>query len=87
MTTSRNWRQLAACRDAPDVDFFAEGAGHAARQETERAKAVCSNRPVREDCLQYALRSGEKFGIWGGLGDRERRRLRHSRHQEGREAA
>ena len=30
---------------------------------------------VREDCLEFALRNGEKFGIWGGLSERERRRI------------
>jgi WhiB family redox-sensing transcriptional regulator len=34
---------------------------------------------VREDCLEYALANGEKFGIWGGLSERERRRIRRSR--------
>jgi WhiB family redox-sensing transcriptional regulator len=34
---------------------------------------------VREDCLEYALANGEKFGIWGGLSERERRRLRRQR--------
>jgi WhiB family redox-sensing transcriptional regulator len=34
---------------------------------------------VREDCLEYALANGEKFGIWGGLSERERRRLRRAR--------
>jgi WhiB family redox-sensing transcriptional regulator len=36
---------------------------------------------VREDCLEYALANGEKFGIWGGLSERERRRLRRQRAQ------
>ena len=34
---------------------------------------------VREDCLEYALANGEKFGIWGGLSERERRRIRRQR--------
>jgi WhiB family transcriptional regulator, redox-sensing transcriptional regulator len=34
---------------------------------------------VREDCLEYALANGEKFGIWGGLSERERRRVRRMR--------
>ena len=39
---------------------------------------------VREDCLEYALANGEKFGIWGGLSERERRRLRRQRAQSAR---
>ena len=34
---------------------------------------------MREDCLEYALANGEKFGIWGGMSERERRRLRRAR--------
>ena len=34
---------------------------------------------VREDCLEYALQNGEKFGIWGGMSERERRRIRRQR--------
>jgi WhiB family transcriptional regulator, redox-sensing transcriptional regulator len=37
---------------------------------------------VREDCLEYALANGEKFGIWGGLSERERRRIRRRRAME-----
>jgi WhiB family transcriptional regulator, redox-sensing transcriptional regulator len=39
---------------------------------------------VRGECLEYALANGEKFGIWGGLSERERRRLRRQRAQDGR---
>ncbi|HEX7459038.1 MAG TPA: WhiB family transcriptional regulator, partial [Acidimicrobiales bacterium] len=41
---------------------------------------------VREDCLEYALANGEKFGIWGGLSERERRRLRRQRAMQRRAA-
>jgi WhiB family redox-sensing transcriptional regulator len=42
---------------------------------------------VREDCLEHALANGEKFGIWGGLSERERRRIRRRRSLEQRPAA
>jgi WhiB family redox-sensing transcriptional regulator len=42
---------------------------------------------VREDCLEYALDNGEKFGIWGGMSERERRRLRRARAIERRAQA
>jgi WhiB family redox-sensing transcriptional regulator len=42
---------------------------------------------VREDCLEYALVNGEKFGIWGGMSERERRRLRRQRALARRAAA
>ena len=46
---------------------------------TREAKEVCRGCVVREDCLEYALANGEKFGIWGGMSERERRRLRRAR--------
>jgi len=47
---------------------------------------VCKGCEVREQCLDYALANGEKFGIWGGLSERERRRLRRQRAQANRGA-
>ena len=46
---------------------------------TREAKGVCRGCVVREECLEYALVNGEKFGIWGGLSERERRRIRRQR--------
>jgi WhiB family transcriptional regulator, redox-sensing transcriptional regulator len=46
---------------------------------TKEAKSVCHGCEVRPECLEYALRHGEKFGIWGGMSERERRRLRRQR--------
>lgn len=43
------------------------------------AKEVCRGCVVRQDCLEYALAHGEKFGIWGGMSERERRRVRRAR--------
>lgn len=41
------------------------------------AKKICESCEVRSECLQYALENDERFGIWGGLSERERRRLRN----------
>ena len=49
------------------------------RLPARAAKAICRECQVRGDCLEFALRSGEKFGIWGGLSERERRRVRRER--------
>ena len=49
---------------------------------TREAKEVCRGCVVREDCLEYALANGEKFGIWGGLSERERRKIRRRRALE-----
>jgi WhiB family transcriptional regulator, redox-sensing transcriptional regulator len=43
---------------------------------TREAKRVCLSCEVRSECLEYALAHDERFGIWGGLSERERRRLK-----------
>ena len=57
------------------------------RDSTREAKEVCRGCIVREDCLEYALLNGEKFGIWGGMSERERRRIRRQRALEHQTAA
>jgi WhiB family transcriptional regulator, redox-sensing transcriptional regulator len=71
------WQHDAACLDyAGEVDFFP------ARGESVRdAKAVCAACRVREECLEFALRTKVAHGVWGGLSERERRRLRRERHR------
>jgi hypothetical protein len=67
----------AECRpptpDSPvdTADFYPERG-----QSAKKAKARCAVCPVRADCLDYALRVGEKHGVWGGFTERERRQLR-----------
>ena len=79
-----DWLLAAACRGRPDL-FFApddsETRGDRRRREA-RAKAVCQSCPVRVDCLEEALEQDERFGIWGGLTERERRALRRNRPDE-----
>lgn len=73
-TSGLAWQDLANCLGVdPDLFFPERGAS------TREAKEVCKGCPVREDCLEYALMNGEKFGIWGGLSERERRRIRRQR--------
>jgi WhiB family redox-sensing transcriptional regulator len=60
-----------ACRDLPAEWFHPERGG-----STREAKAVCATCTVRVDCLTFALDNHEKFGIWGGTSERERRRIR-----------
>lgn len=69
--TPLDWQALAACRDADPRLFFPEDkSGRAAR-----AKRVCSGCPVIDECLAYALANHERHGVWGGLSERERRRI------------
>ncbi|HEX4980500.1 MAG TPA: WhiB family transcriptional regulator [Ilumatobacteraceae bacterium] len=73
---AENWQDHANCLGVdPDLFFPERGAS------TREAKEVCRGCVVREDCLEFALQNGEKFGIWGGLSERERRRIRRQRAQ------
>ncbi len=67
----RAWMLEAKCLDADPEAFFPEKGG-----STREAKRICSICPVREECLEYALEHDERFGIWGGLSERERRRAK-----------
>lgn len=66
----RPWAVFAACREA-DAELFFPGT----REQERRALAVCATCPVADDCLAYALDSRERFGVWGGTTERERRLL------------
>jgi WhiB family redox-sensing transcriptional regulator len=54
---------------------------------TREAKEVCRGCVVRTECLEFAIANGEKFGIWGGMSERERRRVRRARLLQQREVA
>lgn len=66
-----SWQADALCAQTDPEAFFPEKGG-----STRDAKRVCNECPVREACLEYAMDNDERFGIWGGLSERERRRLR-----------
>lgn len=69
-----DWQLSGACQYT-DPDLFFPGKGGSTRE----AKAVCRGCEVRADCLEYALGNDERFGIWGGLSGRERRKVaRHA---------
>jgi WhiB family transcriptional regulator, redox-sensing transcriptional regulator len=70
----RAWQSKANCMGVDPELFFPERGA-----STREAKEVCRGCVVREDCLEYALANGEKFGIWGGLSERERRKVRRAR--------
>ena len=73
-TDDRSWQDFANCLGVdPDLFFPERGAS------TKEAKSVCGGCEVKMECLEYALRHGEKFGIWGGMSERERRRIRRQR--------
>lgn len=64
------WAEEALCAETDPEMFFPEKGG-----STKEAKAVCGACLVRAECLDYALETGQRFGIWGGCSERERRRL------------
>ena len=64
------WQDLALCAQTDPEAFFPEKGG-----STREAKSVCRGCEVRAECLEYALAHEERFGVWGGLSERERRRL------------
>jgi WhiB family transcriptional regulator, redox-sensing transcriptional regulator len=68
------WRLDALCAETDPEAFFPEKGG-----STREAKRVCAGCAVRSECLEYALGNDERFGIWGGLSERERRRVRLAR--------
>ena len=65
------WQENALCAQTDPEAFFPEKGG-----STREAKRICLGCDVKDACLEYALANDERFGIWGGLSERERRRLK-----------
>ena len=65
------WQDRALCAQTDPEAFFPEKGG-----STREAKKICLGCEVRHECLDYALAHDERFGIWGGLSERERRKLK-----------
>jgi WhiB family redox-sensing transcriptional regulator len=68
---AQSWQERALCAETDPESFFPEKGG-----STREAKKICTGCEVKAECLEYALSNDERFGIWGGLSERERRRLR-----------
>ena len=66
-----SWQERSLCAQTDPEAFFPEKGG-----STREAKKVCVGCEVRQECLEYALEHDERFGIWGGLSERERRKLK-----------
>lgn len=65
-----SWWGDAICSSTDPDAFYPEKGG-----STREAKRICRNCPVRTECLAYAISAGEPAGVWGGMSERERRRL------------
>ncbi|MGH2786035.1 MAG: WhiB family transcriptional regulator [Actinomycetota bacterium] len=70
MTTGYTWQEQSSCRGVDAELFFP-----ATEEEAVSGKAICATCPVRVACLAFALERNERFGIWGGLTEKERGRL------------
>jgi WhiB family transcriptional regulator, redox-sensing transcriptional regulator len=68
------WQTNARCTEVDPEIFFPERGG-----SSKSARAVCDKCLVKQDCLEYALKNKEQFGIWGGTSERERRKIRRER--------
>jgi len=66
----RPWAVYSACREAEPEIFFAS-----TRADERAALAVCDACAVADQCLDFAIETRERFGVWGGTNERERRRM------------
>lgn len=80
---AQDWRGRARCRHVDPELFFPVGTTEPAAAQTAHAQAVCRACPVLGDCLDFALRTGQQYGIWGGLTGEERRGLHRARRARG----
>jgi WhiB family transcriptional regulator, redox-sensing transcriptional regulator len=78
MTATLIWRTRAACTGIDSEIFYPASEDEA---EALEAKAICAICPVQATCLEYALESREREGIWGGTTERERRRIHRQRRR------
>nr|WP_277605632.1 WhiB family transcriptional regulator [Glycomyces sp. L485] len=76
------WQVRALCAQTDPEAFFPEKGG-----STRDAKRICARCEVKENCLQYALEHDERFGIWGGLSERERRKIKRQAREAARRRA
>ncbi|MFI6642442.1 WhiB family transcriptional regulator [Streptomyces sp. NPDC050504] len=72
------WLRSAACVRVDPELFFPVGTSGPALRDTRAAKAVCARCPVAEQCLSWALDTGQATGVWGGTCPEERALLRRA---------
>jgi WhiB family redox-sensing transcriptional regulator len=76
-TDAWDWQLHGACRGMNSEFFFHADAerGRARDWREARAKEICRGCPVMTQCREHALKVQESYGIWGGLGENERREI------------
>ena len=84
-----DWRLSGVCLEEDPELFFPIGNKGPALLQIEEAKAVCRRCPVMEQCLQWAMETGQEHGVWGGMSEDERRAMkrRAARRRQQRAAA
>lgn len=70
------WRAAGACLSADPDLFFPIATGGAAVSQVTQAQRICAGCGVRQQCLEFAMQTGETYGIWGGTTPEERVRVR-----------
>ena len=81
-----DWREAGACLSADPDLFFPIATGPAAVKQIMMARRICAGCPVRQQCLDFAQRTGEMHGVWGGTTPEERIRARRAHTQRRRRA-
>lgn len=72
-SSTSSWRDAALCAQVDPDRWFPDKGG-----ATNAAIRVCKRCPVQAECLQYALDNDERYGVWGGVGERDRRRMKRT---------
>jgi WhiB family redox-sensing transcriptional regulator len=73
IVASPKWMADAECKQS-DPELFYPDTGHSSRD----GRAVCARCPVRAECLAYAIEHHERYGVWGGMSERQRRHMRET---------
>lgn len=76
-----DWRHRSACRDVDPEIFFPVGNTGPALAQISAAQGICGTCAVQQECLDWALETGQDAGIWGGLTEEERREVRRGGRQ------
>lgn len=77
-----DWRSAARCAAYDSSLFFPVGVTGDAEIQIRNAKAVCGVCPVEDQCLEFAVRTNQEYGIWGGKDEDERRAIRRIRRHQ-----
>jgi WhiB family redox-sensing transcriptional regulator len=81
MGVGMDWLHRARCKDEDPELFFPLGTTGPAAAQIAAAKTICMHCPVRMECLEWAMASGQDCGVWGGMSEEERRALKRARRR------